>query len=309
MAASAPTLEIDPASELEFVLSPNETTSTAILILRHAGGMGSMAFKVKTTQPRRYLVRPNQGLIAPGGSEEVQIMLVEKDKQALLQSFERLGQTALDHCKDKFLVQSCGVSNDFETEYNDACGKDAAMGYDKLSSMWATVTSETGAVVANKKLHVRHVAQGGSKTAGSSPALATPKEPSKPIDEMNQEELKLELQNLRRKYDELVAFSVNLTAERDLINNALEQTKREYDREVKKSAAQRNSFSLAGNHGGVGATAAAGYSTFMLCFIGFLMLVLGARYSNGLKMVPIFKKLLGASAVGVENTEGIADEL
>jgi len=38
--------------------------------------------------------------------------------------------------------------------------------------------------------------------------------------------------NLRKKYDELVAFSVNLTAERDILNNALEQAKRDLNREM-----------------------------------------------------------------------------
>ena len=72
-----------------------------------------IAFKVKTTQPRRYLVRPNQGILLLGQSESVTILLVEKDKQVLLQSFDRLGQSALDHSKDMFLVQSTVVKDEF----------------------------------------------------------------------------------------------------------------------------------------------------------------------------------------------------
>ncbi|CAM9678494.1 unnamed protein product, partial [Choristocarpus tenellus] len=38
-----------------------------------------IAFKVKTTEPKRYLVRPNQGLIDVGTSEKVNVYLVERE--------------------------------------------------------------------------------------------------------------------------------------------------------------------------------------------------------------------------------------
>lgn len=334
MAASPPTLELTPASELEFILSSSEPTSAAKLTLRHLGGNGCMAFKVgpralrtiltsapsdsltlhvhdsfqvKTTQPRRYLVRPNQGVIKLGGSEEVQILLVEKDKQTLLQSFESIGQAALDHSKDKFLVQSCQVSSDFENEYAAACEKDPAMGYDKLSSMWATVTSNKSIVVANKKLSVRHVANQSGQ--GLPSALTAPKEPAKPLEAMDKEELFFEIKGLRQKYDELVAFSVNLTAERDMISNTLEQTKRELTREMGKSAAQRNASNTAVARLGNGAeTSAAGSNILLLLLIGLAMFVLGVRlesggYANVLKQLPVLGNLLG----GVETEQ--MDEL
>jgi vesicle-associated membrane protein-associated protein A len=268
--------------------------------------------QVKTTQPRRYLVRPNQGLISPGGSEQVQIILVEKDKQALLQSYDSLGQTALDHCKDKFLVQSCGVESDFETEYMDACAKDPTLGYDKLSSMWATITSNKAAVVANKKLHVRHVARVGDKSAEGTLSLPATKKPSKPVEAMDEAELQLELKNLRSKHDELVAFSVNLTAERDLLNNALEQTKRELNHEQKKVAAQKNSNAMsrvvANNTDG-----ATGISTLMLSLIALAMFVIGVRmeaggYANVFKRVPILNILLGSNGDSHSDQSEGADE-
>merc|ERR1712137_1476371 len=97
-----------------------ESSARVTLTLRHPGATDEfLAFKVKTTQPRRYLVRPNQGLVAPNGTETVSILLVDKDKQTLLQSHARLGQSALDNSKDKFLVQSCAVSMDFSKKYSE----------------------------------------------------------------------------------------------------------------------------------------------------------------------------------------------
>jgi hypothetical protein len=169
-------------------------------------------------------VRPNQGLIKPGEKAEVNIFLVEKDKKSLLQAYERLGQTALDHSKDKFLVQSVAVSDDKAQELQD---------YDSLTVLWTTVTASDQAVV-NKKLPVRHVVAGGTAAPTTSPDLSSPATNASATspEQLSKEQLVAELKNLRHKYDELVAFSVNLTAERDILNNTLELTKRDLNREL-----------------------------------------------------------------------------
>ncbi len=211
---------------------------------------------MKTTQPRRYLVRPNQGLIAPKGSEQISILLVDKDKQTLLQSYERLGQSGLDHSKDKFLVQSCEVDASFAAKANG----DPTELYDALTSMWNSVANVTSTLVFNKKLHVRHVVQESAKTITPSAAATPPSKldtvPSSSLELMSQEQLVTELTNLRRKYDELVSFSVNLTAERDILSNTLEQTKRDYNREMAGRSALENKQ----GRGGSGGAAAGGRS-------------------------------------------------
>jgi hypothetical protein len=132
------------------------------------------------------LVRPNQGLIPAGGSEVVQILLVEKDKNQLLASYNSLGAAALDHCKDKFLVQSVAVSPEQAANLQE---------YDQLTALWAS----NPVAVANKKLRVRHRVGGSSMHNAVNPH------------DMTKEQLIAELTALRRKYDELVAF-----AKRDL---------------------------------------------------------------------------------------------
>ena len=211
---------------------------------------------MKTTQPRRYLVRPNQGLIAPGGSETISILLVEKDKQILLQSYERLGQSGLDHSKDKFLVQSCVVSSAFSSKL----GGDSNELYEALTSMWNSVTAGGSTTpLYNKKLHVRHtVSESGasstSRSAGTSASSFKPEGASTAnMENMTQDQLMSELSNLRRKYDELVSFSVNLTAERDILSNTLEQTKRDYNREMAaRSALENKQGGGSSSSGGVG---------------------------------------------------------
>jgi vesicle-associated membrane protein-associated protein A len=212
---------------------------------------------VKTTQPRRYLVRPNQGLIAPRSSETLSILLVDKDKQTLLHAYDRLGQSALDHSKDKFLVQSCAVSTDFSKRYLEekASSKSDSTSSrelsDALTSMWNAVTSGNLQPVYNKKLHVRHTVLLADKTGTAASTnmvsaassnnnntatskMVKPVEPMSmaQMENMTPEQMFHEVASLRRKYDELVSFSVNLTAERDILNNTLEQTKRDLNREI-----------------------------------------------------------------------------
>jgi hypothetical protein len=63
-----------------------------------------VVFKVKTTAPKHYCVRPNSGRIEPGKTVDVQVLL-----QAMKE------EPAPDaKCKDKFLVQTVAVTRDME---------------------------------------------------------------------------------------------------------------------------------------------------------------------------------------------------
>lgn len=264
-------LTVNPDTHLHFTLTrptsssstPSSTPTKCTMTLTHTSGTAShLAFKVKTTQPRRYLVRPNQGIIAPGQSETVTILLVEKDKYALLQSFDRLGQSGLDHSKDKFLVQSCAVDTAFAKEYleHKAVVEKSAEGdktkgglAEQLTGMW-NQASGGGVEIHNKKLQVRHTVRATATTSSSlndtkastSTTTAPNVTPSSTTEttiapqDMTPEQLLAEITSLRRKYDELVSFSVNLTAERDILNNTLEQTKRDLSREMAARSALEN---------------------------------------------------------------------
>lgn len=58
-----------------------------------------VAFKVKTTSPKKYCVRPSSGIIEPNGVKEVQV---------ILQS-QREPPVSYADCRDKFLVQCIKV--------------------------------------------------------------------------------------------------------------------------------------------------------------------------------------------------------
>ncbi|KAL7527199.1 hypothetical protein ACHAWF_002081 [Thalassiosira exigua] len=267
--------------------------------------------------PRRYLVRPNQGIVAPGSSETVSILLVDKDRQVLWSTYDRLGQSALDHSKDKFLVQSCEVSDDFASQFrNEPRGEGGQYKrelVEALTGMWNTATSHGASLpVFNKKLHVRHVVAttGGGKAGASAPAAtaggslpATFQEgvdKRGSADKMSPEQLYDEVASLRRKYDELVAFSVNLTAERDILNNTLEQTKRDLNREMaSRTALEKQGLKVGGRSQDKKASKAGGgvslKSLLMAMVITFFLTVKGTN-SGSLKMLknaPVVGGMLG----------------
>ncbi|KAE8353930.1 PapD-like protein [Aspergillus coremiiformis] len=75
-----------------------------ILHLNNENQEQPVVFKVKTTAPKHYCVRPNSGRIEPGKSVDVQVLL-----QAMKE------EPAPDaKCKDKFLVQTVAVTRDME---------------------------------------------------------------------------------------------------------------------------------------------------------------------------------------------------
>ncbi|OBZ71443.1 Uncharacterized protein C17C9.12 [Grifola frondosa] len=64
-----------------------------------------VAFKVKTTAPKLYCVRPNSGRVEPGETVEVQVMLQAMKEEPALSA----------KCKDKFLIQSTAITPEKES--------------------------------------------------------------------------------------------------------------------------------------------------------------------------------------------------
>ncbi|CAO2658803.1 Nn.00g065260.m01.CDS01 [Neocucurbitaria sp. VM-36] len=89
-----------------------------------------VAFKVKTTAPKQYCVRPNSGRIEPGKDVEVQILL-----QAMKEDPPPDAK-----CRDKFLVQSVLVTADKE--------------FTNVGSLWAHIEQTSKSSIQEKKIRV-----------------------------------------------------------------------------------------------------------------------------------------------------------
>ncbi|CCU74419.1 integral ER membrane protein Scs2 [Blumeria hordei DH14] len=98
-------IEIEP-HELGFRLGPLTTEVAQVLKIINPN-QTSVAFKVKTTAPKQYCVRPNSGKIEPGKNVEVIVTL-----QAMAED------PPMDvKCRDKFLVQSIAIAAQSEDSF------------------------------------------------------------------------------------------------------------------------------------------------------------------------------------------------
>jgi hypothetical protein len=88
----APDLQISP-SELKFRFELRKTIPVTLSLSNT--GKEKIAFKVKTTSPKKYCVRPSSGVVEPGNTKDVQVIM-----QA-----QREYPPSLEDVKDKFLVQ------------------------------------------------------------------------------------------------------------------------------------------------------------------------------------------------------------
>ncbi|VAI58958.1 unnamed protein product [Triticum turgidum subsp. durum] len=91
-------LGIDP-NELRFAFELKKQISCSLHLTNRTDQY--IAFKVKTTSPKKYCVRPNNGIVAPRSTFDVLVtMQAQREAPPDMQ------------CRDKFLVQSAVVSQD-----------------------------------------------------------------------------------------------------------------------------------------------------------------------------------------------------
>lgn len=138
-------VELDPV-ELGFQRPfQHEVSQTLRLSNPHSD---PIAFKVKTTAPKQYCVRPNSGRIEPGKHVEVQILL-----QAMKEDPPPDAK-----CRDKFLVQSVLVTAD----------KD----FTNVASLWSHIEQTAKSSIQEKKIRVLFLPAAGDvstpKTNGAS---------------------------------------------------------------------------------------------------------------------------------------------
>ncbi|KAK5085641.1 phosphatidylinositol-binding protein scs2 [Lithohypha guttulata] len=99
-----------------------------------------VAFKVKTTAPKQYCVRPNSGLVRPHDAVEVQVLLQAMKEDPPLDA----------RCRDKFLVQSVQVD---ETDENN------------VAALWSNIERTAKGSIQEKKIRVQFLQAGSGYDA------------------------------------------------------------------------------------------------------------------------------------------------
>ncbi|WRT63451.1 uncharacterized protein IL334_000356 [Kwoniella shivajii] len=140
-------VELSPANQLGFPRPLTTLTKKSLYI--HNPNPHPVAFKVKTTAPKQYCVRPNSGRVETGETVEVQVLL------------QPLQQEPPPHakCKDKFLVQSAYITPDEEMH--------------TLGEMWAQTEKTNKSAIQEQKIKVVYVAaEDGSSNPNGIPEEA-----------------------------------------------------------------------------------------------------------------------------------------
>nr|XP_018266451.1 MSP domain-containing protein [Kwoniella dejecticola CBS 10117]OBR88609.1 MSP domain-containing protein [Kwoniella dejecticola CBS 10117] len=137
-------VELSPANQLGFPRPLTSLVKRSLFI--HNPNPRPVAFKVKTTAPKQYCVRPNSGRVESGESVEVQVLL------------QPLAQEPPPHakCKDKFLVQSAYITPDEEMH--------------TLGEMWSQVEKTNKSAIQEQKIKVIYLpAEDGSTNQNGIP--------------------------------------------------------------------------------------------------------------------------------------------
>ncbi|RFU77223.1 major sperm [Trichoderma arundinaceum] len=140
-------VEIEP---LELSFRRPFTVEVAQILKIKNPSSSPLAFKVKTTAPKQYCVRPNAGRIEPGQDFDVTVLLQAMKADPPLDA----------KCRDKFLVQSAPITADKE-----------------FASIASVLESTDKASIFERKIRVNWLAAGDSPDHGPSavhPATATP---------------------------------------------------------------------------------------------------------------------------------------
>ncbi|KZW01521.1 VAMP-associated protein [Exidia glandulosa HHB12029] len=128
-------VQLDPAQQLSFQRPLTSLIKRSLSISNP--NKEPVAFKVKTTAPKLYCVRPNSGRIEPNDTVDVLVMLLPMKEDPPLST----------KCKDKFLVQSTLISPE----------KDHL----PLAEIWTQQPGEEPVHVVQQKLKVAWLASEG----------------------------------------------------------------------------------------------------------------------------------------------------
>mmetsp|Transcript_8091 Transcript_8091/g.9158 ORF Transcript_8091/g.9158 Transcript_8091/m.9158 type:complete len:267 (-) Transcript_8091:195-995(-) len=253
-------LEIQP-KEIEFDLSDKEPTT--VLKIRNVSDE-QIAFKVKTTMPKRYLVRPNQDVVDGGKTVDVRISLQTKEARAIKQ--DRLSGANVDEKPDKILIQSVQLRPEYQALVEETRAEESGNQVsDVLQKMWQETTKNQ---LNSTKLQCTFnfpepdettAAINHAQARGSATATAAELE---------------DIHKLRKKYNELVNFTVQLTSERDRLRTSYKETTKELQAMRQRENISGDDGKYQGSGGSTMATVSGGFPLWQVMLVAVFSFLL-----------------------------------
>lgn len=164
MAKPPQILQLNPANEI-VLQGPFDHVVTSYLELYNPSDQ-RVCFKVKTTAPRRYCVRPNSGIILPANKVKIAIMLqpIENDSQT-------------ERNRHKFMVQSVVATDDSHPDSVWLDAEPEEIMDSKLRCVFQMPSLSEAPESPQASIATSDVANSQSKVISSSPAFSSKQQP------------------------------------------------------------------------------------------------------------------------------------
>ena len=235
-----------------------------------------VAYKIKTTTPKRYLVKPNQELLLAGASISVTVVLEAKEAQAMVEQ----PLSTMDN-KDKFLIATVLVDDAFVSAVNAARSSSPKEVQTLFTNLWEKKDKED---FKNLRLGCKFTLP--HKVSVTSPSTPVPAAP-KPTTPTNADKKPLTATPVapapmsadddaavtQSKYKDLLTLLVQVTDERDRFQSSYKDASKELM--ALKEAAKKGGGSVA-----VKSAAVATYQVWHLLLVAVVAFVAGRLVSS-----------------------------
>lgn len=171
------------------------------------------AYKIKTTAPRLYCVRPNSSAIPPGESIEVSIIRQAKDKSKVD-----------DQRKDKFLILSTVIKEAPQDQ--------------NYADLWASLEKSTDSSITSHKIRVKYTSNADATAADEEIPPPAPKvaPPAPPDDLSNGQQEKLDKEPVNEEKTVNVAPKSEPAAETTMFETPVKAFSSNTGTEVEKAS-------------------------------------------------------------------------
>lgn len=105
-------LRLQPSEAIHFAKSGHDLVGTVDIVNI---APTAVTYKIKTTSPEKFRVRPSSGVLAPGASTSINVVLLQQQQQP----GGGVQQVAATLVKDKFLVMCMELTPDASTSTQD----------------------------------------------------------------------------------------------------------------------------------------------------------------------------------------------
>lgn len=181
----------------------------------------TIAFKVKTTAPKFYCVRPNAAVVAPGETVQIQVIFLGLAEEP----------SADTKCRDKFLVITLPAPHD--------------LGDKSVAEAWSELEAEFGSQAISKKIKVKYAQNFEPEVANVK--TNENKEETIPVGTKKEEEVAQE-ENMKERENTSSAEITPTSATTDLSTNQPEKKEeKQVPEDVKEHVPEKSTETISNN--------------------------------------------------------------